>query len=52
MQRRRELLALLDEARRPDRDLLRIEQSRLAAQLRESGSHRRAGAAYRRAGRL
>ena len=50
-QRRRERLALLDEARRLA-DLLRIERRRLAAQLRESGSHRRAGAAYRRAGRL
>jgi hypothetical protein len=50
-QRRGELLALLDEAGRLAAQL-GAEHDRLAAQLRESGSRRRAGAAYRRAGRL
>ncbi len=50
-QRRRALLALLDEAGRLAARL-RAEHDGLAAQLRESGSRRLAGAAYRRAGRL
>jgi hypothetical protein len=48
---RRALLALLDEVGIVA-EQLRQEQERLARQLREAGAHRRAGAAYRRAGRL
>jgi len=48
---RRALLALLDEAGIVA-EHLREEQARVACQLRAAGAHRRAGAAYRRAGRL
>jgi hypothetical protein len=48
---RQSLLALLDEAG-VLAQTLREEQARLAGQLRDGGVHRRAGAAYRRAGRL
>jgi hypothetical protein len=45
------LLALLDEAGRLT-ETLRTEQARLADQLRAAGAYRRAGVAYRRAGKL
>jgi hypothetical protein len=45
------LLAVLDEAGALAEELGR-EHRRLAAQLRQAGVHRRAGAAYRRASRL
>jgi hypothetical protein len=48
---RRALLALLDEAGRLAAEI-RQEQARLAAQLRATGAHRRAGVAYRRASKL
>jgi hypothetical protein len=48
---RQSLLALLDEAGVLAQSL-REEQARLARQLRDGGVHRRAGAAYRRAGSL
>jgi hypothetical protein len=48
---RNDLLALLDEASRLTGELGE-ERARLAAQLRGAGAHRRAGVAYRRAGRL
>jgi hypothetical protein len=48
---RQNLLALLDEAGILA-EKLREEQARLATELRKAGVHRRAGAAYRRAGRL
>ena len=47
----RQALALLDEAGALAAKL-REERARMAAQLREEGCHRRAGVAYRRAGRL
>lgn len=47
----RQILALLDEAGTLA-SALREEQARVAARLREEGCHRRAGVAYRRAGRL
>jgi hypothetical protein len=49
--RRRALLAVLDEAG-VVAEKLREKQALLACRLREAGVHRRAGAAYRRAGRL
>ena len=48
---RHALLALLDEAGQLVGQI-RQEQARLAAQLRVAGVRRRAGVAYRRAGRL
>jgi hypothetical protein len=48
---RASLLALLDETGRLT-ETLREEQACLARQLRAGGVHRRAGAAYRRAGHL
>lgn len=48
---RRGLLALLDEAGALAEKLAR-QRAHVAAQLREAGDHRRAGAAYRRASRL
>jgi hypothetical protein len=48
---RASLLALLDEAGLLT-ETLRAEQACLARQLRAGGVHRRAGAAYRRAGDL
>jgi hypothetical protein len=48
---RNAVLGLLDEAGQLTGEL-RDEHGRLAAQLREAGAHRRAGVAYRRAGRL
>ena len=48
---RRALLAVLDEAGQLAAQI-REEQGRLAAQLRAAGIHRRAGVAYRRAGKL
>ena len=48
---RRALLGLFDEAGQIAGQL-RQERARLAAQLRAAGVHRRAGVAYRRAGKL
>jgi hypothetical protein len=48
---RRALLSLLDEAGQLAAQLRR-EQARLAAELRATGVHRRAGFAYRRAAKL
>ena len=49
--RRRRVLALLDEAGALT-EALRAEQAQVAIQLRTAGVYRRAGAAYRRAGKL
>ena len=48
---RKALLALLDEAGQLTAEL-RLQHGRLAAQLHDAGVHRRAGVAYRRAGKL
>jgi hypothetical protein len=48
---RKALLALLDEAGQLTVEL-RLQHGRLAGQLHDAGVHRRAGVAYRRAGKL
>jgi hypothetical protein len=45
------MLALLDEAGQLTVEL-RLQHGRLAGQLHDAGVHRRAGVAYRRAGKL